>query len=197
MKDIKVKITFTEEVLGTSPIDKEIYKTYVASKAPDAKSMKEEVEAFGIDEVADKPRTVFGTNSDGELIFWNYQIKGFFKDACGMLRKVSTSKSSKLTSYKKVIDGLVFVEPRQIEIENIVDVGNCERPLRASTPQGDRVAIAVSDTVNSGATLTFTVHLMQESLEGALLEWLDYGKWRGLGQWRNSGKGTFTYEILS
>lgn len=28
------------------------------------------------------------------------------------------------------------------------------------------------------------------------MEWLDYGKLRGLGQWRNSGKGRFTYEIL-
>lgn len=28
------------------------------------------------------------------------------------------------------------------------------------------------------------------------MEWLDYGKLRGLGQWRNSGKGRFTYELL-
>ena len=68
--------------------------------------------------------------------------------------------------------------------------------MRASTPQGERVAIAVSDTINAGATLTFTIILLNDDLEDIIVECLDYGKLRGLGQWRNSGKGTFTYEIL-
>ena len=28
------------------------------------------------------------------------------------------------------------------------------------------------------------------------LECLDYGKLRGIGQWRNSGKGRYTYELI-
>ena len=35
-----------------------------------------------------------------------------------------------------------------------------------------------------------------DRLQKLVLEWLDYGKLRGLGQWRNSGKGRFTYELL-
>ena len=27
-------------------------------------------------------------------------------------------------------------------------------------------------------------------------EWLDYGRVRGIGQWRNSGKGRFTWEEI-
>jgi hypothetical protein len=27
-------------------------------------------------------------------------------------------------------------------------------------------------------------------------EWLNYGRVRGLGQWRNSGKGKFYWELL-
>lgn len=196
MVEIKVKLTFTEEILGTSPTDPEIYKTYVASKAPDAKSMEEEVEAHGIDEVTDKARTVFSTNKDGELILWDYQMKGFFKDACGMLRNVKGTESSKIKAYKKYIDGLVFVTPRQIEFDNITEIGDCQRPLRVPTPQGERNAIAVSDTINAGATLTFTVKILKDDLYDTVIEWLDYGQLRGLGQWRNSGKGTFTYEIL-
>lgn len=196
MKEIKVKLTLTEEILGTSPADPEIYKTYVASKAPDAKKMEEEVETHGVDEVIDKARTVFSTNKDGEAILWDYQIKGFFKDACGMLRNVEGTKSAKIKAYKKYIDGLVFVTPRQIEFENIIDIGDCQRPLRVPTPQGERNAIAVSDTINAGATLTFTVKILKEDLYDTVIEWLDYGQLRGLGQWRNSGKGTFTYEIL-
>lgn len=32
MKELKVKITFTEEVLGSQCADKEIHRTYIASK---------------------------------------------------------------------------------------------------------------------------------------------------------------------
>lgn len=34
-----------------------------------------------------------------------------------------------------------------------------------------------------------------DAYEAALLEWLDYGILRGLGQWRNSGKGRFSYVV--
>ena len=36
MEVMKVKVTFTEEVLGTASADKEVHRTYIASKAPDA-----------------------------------------------------------------------------------------------------------------------------------------------------------------
>lgn len=45
MQEIKVRLTFTEEILGTAAADKEIHKTYIASLAPNAPSKKEEVEA--------------------------------------------------------------------------------------------------------------------------------------------------------
>lgn len=197
MKEINVRVTFTEEILGTSPSDPEVYKQYVASKSEDAAKIEEEVAAHGVDEVVDKARTVFPKNANGELIYWDYQLKGFFKDAVGMLRNVKGNACSKLTAYKKKIDGLVFITPRQIEFENITDIGDCQRPLRAQTAQGERIAIAVSDTINAGATLTFKVILLQDDLEPIITECLEYGRLRGLGQWRNSGKGTFLYDILN
>lgn len=42
MQEIKVRLTFTEEILGTAAADKEIHKTYIASLAPNAPSKKEE-----------------------------------------------------------------------------------------------------------------------------------------------------------
>lgn len=50
MKRINVRITFLEEVLGTASANEELHATYIASKAPDAKSKEEEVEALGIAE---------------------------------------------------------------------------------------------------------------------------------------------------
>lgn len=193
MKEIKVKLTFLEEVLGTASADKEIHDTFIASKAPDSPSRKEEIEALSVEEVIEKSMTVFPRNADGKPIFWDYQIKGFFKDACGMLRKVPDSASSKIKAYKKEIDGLIFVKEREIPIIFDGEIGSCQRPLRAQTAQGERVALANSETVPAGSTIEFTIQLMCDTHEKAVREWLDYGVFRGIGQWRNSGKGKFEW----
>ena len=197
MKNIKVRITFLEEVLGTASADPEIHANFIASNAPDAPSRKEEIEAVGVEEVTEKSMTVFPRGKDGQPIFWDYQIKGFFKDACGMLRKVPDSKSSKIKAYKKEIDGLIFVEQREIPIQFEGEIGNCQRPLRAQTAQGERVALANSETIPAGATIEFSILCMVDSHVAAVREWLNYGELRGIGQWRNSGKGRFKWEEVS
>lgn len=196
MKEIKVKLTFLEEVLGTASADKEIHDKFIAANAPDAPSRKEEIEALGVEEVIEKSMTVFPRNADGKPIFWDYQIKGFFKDACGMLRKIPNSASSKIKAYKKEIDGLIFVKEREIPIIFDGEIGSCQRPLRAQTAQGERVALANSETVPAGSTIEFTIQLMCDTHEKAVREWLDYGVFRGIGQWRNSGKGKYEWEEL-
>ena len=196
MKKIKVKLTFTEEILGTANATTTIHDEYIASKAPDAKSREEEIAALGVAEVVEKSMTVFPTLEDGTPFLWDYQVKGFFKDACGVLKKVSGTASSKIKAYKKEIDGLVFVEERKIPYEFKGGMGECQRPLRASTPQGERVALAHSETVPAGATVEFTIVILKDDMETAVREWLDYGKLRGIGQWRNSGKGRFEWEEI-
>ena len=37
---------------------------------------------------------------------------------------------------------------------------------------------------------------MSDEHTKAVIEWLEYGYFRGIGQWRNSSKGRFCYEIL-
>ena len=105
------------------------------------------------------------------------------------------TKSGKLKAYKKIIDGLVFVTPRKIPIMFDGKVGSCQRPLRAMTAQGERVALANSESVPIGAYIDIKISLLDPALEGVVLEWLDYGQLRGIGQWRNSGKGRFSYEL--
>lgn len=196
MRELKVKITLLEEMLGTASADPNIHEEFIASNAPDAPSREEEIEALGVDEVVERQKTIFPKDENGDPILWDYQIKGFFKDSCGSLRKVKEMHSSKIKAYKKEIDGLIFVEPRKIKIEFDGKIGSCQRPLRAQTAQGERVALANSETVPAGATCEFTVVCLSESHMNAVKEWLDYGKYRGLGQWRNSGKGRFTWEEI-
>ena len=110
--------------------------------------------------------------------------------------KAATTESGKLKAYKKIIDGLVFIEPEYIPLRFDGEPTVCQRPLRAQTAQGERVALAMSEQVPKGTTCEFTIQIFDASLEKAVIEWLDYGAFRGIGQWRNSGKGRFTYEIL-
>lgn len=98
MKELKVRITFTEEVLGSQCADKEIHRTYIASKSPDAPSREDEVATLGVDAVEEKSMTIFHKYEDGKPFVYDYQIKGMFKDSCGMLRKVKGSESSKKKS---------------------------------------------------------------------------------------------------
>lgn len=207
MKTIRVKLTTTEGMLGTSPFNEEIYRDFIGSKSPDAATVEEEVAALGADAVTEKGMTGFPRDEQGRPFLYDYQVKGFFKDACSMLNRVGgkdesgkkkkLNESSKLTAFKKVIDGMIFVAPRQIPIDFGGKVQLCQRPLRAQTMQGERVALAISEEVPAGASLTFDITVLDEAHLPAVREWLDYGALRGLGQWRNSGKGRFTWEELS
>lgn len=197
MKELKIRITFTEEVLGTSSNNPEIHDEFIASKAPDAPSRAEEVEALGVDEVVEKSMTVFPKLEDGTPFVWDYQIKGFFKDTCGALRKVTGSLSSKIKAYKKEIDGLVFVKERKIPFQNYGKIGECQRPLRGQTAQGERIALAHSETIPADSYIDLTIVCLKDDMMKAVKEWLDYGKFRGLGQWRNSGKGRFEWQEIN
>ena len=195
MKILKVKVTMFEEILGTASANPEIHREFIASNAPDAPSMEEEVAAIGAEEVFEKGMTVFPKDEDGNPIAWDYQWKGFFKDACGALRKVPKSECGKIKAYKKEIDGLIFPEPRMIPIKFDGELGICQRPLRGQTAQGERIALASSESIPAGATMEFAIKLLLPDHEKAVLEMLDYGQLRGFGQWRNSGKGRFWSEV--
>lgn len=198
---MKVKLTFMEEALGSTPAREDLLREYIASKAPDAASTEEEVAARGVDAVADERMTVFPRLADGRPMYWDYQIKGFLKDAWQMLNRAGKAgyaggkACAGVKAYKKVIDGLIFVYPRQIPIElHGLRMDTCERPLRAATPQGERVSIAKSETVPEGSTLEFEIVCLDPALEACVVECLNYGEMRGLSQWRNSGKGRFSWE---
>lgn len=76
------------------------------------------------------------------------------------------------------------------------EVGELQRPLRAETAQGARVALAHSETVPVGTKQEFIVKLLKDDLVPLVREWLDYGELHGTGQWRNASFGRFCWEEL-
>ena len=211
MKMLKIRWTFLEGILGTSTANPDIYYDYLASKAPTEEAAMEEgsvIAGLSVDDNFAKAMTIFPKMEDGTPYQYDYQVKGYFKDSCGMLNRLSgkdpttgkksksSNESGKIKAYKKIIDGNIFVFPRRIPIVSEEPITICQRSLRAATAQGERISLAASEEIAAGATMTFWVLSMSDEYVPAIKEWLDYGILRGTGQWRNSGKGRFTYEIL-
>lgn len=242
MDSIKVEIRLMDSSLGLNPSDKNLLSRYIASKAPDAPSREEEIAAYGEDEVIQKattifPRGYFEVSENGQHLidslwrkaggrgyvdpkvderhpfFWNYQIRGFFKDSCGLLSKAAYGRSAETTAYKKVIDGGIFVEPRRVAITLpevwIDDDGEditpddfdklpvLERRIKRPSPTGEQVALASSEIIPAGSTMKFAIRFTDPKSRELVYEWLNYGTEHGLGAWRNSGRGVFQWRLLN
>ena len=206
----KYRIVFTEPVLGTATQNPDLYREFLAKDVPEPnkdKKTEEEVATLpDVDEELEKATTAFHRN-DGEPIFFDYVLKGFFKEACGSLQRIAgdTAKlygSGKLKAYKKQIDGLVFVFPRQIVIhppegKNEVEITELTRPLRAQTAKGERIALACSEQIPAGCWVEFEIECLNPTiLEPLIEEWLDYGRLRGIGCWRNASYGRFNWKEI-
>ena len=59
MKELNVRITFKQGILGTLTGDKDVYKNFIASKSPDASTLEEEVANLGEEAVIEKGKTIF------------------------------------------------------------------------------------------------------------------------------------------
>lgn len=197
MKNLRTRITFTEGLLGTKSFDKEIVEEFIASKNPKGAQDDElsAVDNFDIADEVKKYSTGFSRNDKGEPIIWDYQIKGFFKDAIGMLNRTKPA-TSKVKAYKKVVDGLIFPEPRQIVLNLKGELEWCSRPIRIDGPNGPQTALVRSEEAPIGTTVDVDIKCLDDKVINIVKECLDYGALRGLGQWRNSGKGRFTWEEL-
>lgn len=213
MAKYHVKLTLTEPMLGSAPADATVYEQFIAAKrikkgvAPAAliDSRKENQEAIVAEELALLPKTEGNVSvfrrKGGNLVMMDFQIRGFLKEAAEAIDGVWGSKSK--------IDKWMFVFPRIIPImregkplSKPSDQNN-ERPLRADTMQGPRVALASSEEVAEGVTLDFDILVLPlgendkklKMTKERIVSWLDYGAFNGLGQWRTGSYGRFTYEI--
>jgi hypothetical protein len=196
---LKVRVTFTTPLLATNPNDQEIYTQFIAKEASD-ESRKEEIERLGVDEVIERGMTVFLRDKEDPSIplLKDYTWLGYLKSRAKALAKIPGSSLKGASAYIKEVNDLIKVTPRfqPLILPEGGAIETLERPLRAETAQGDRVALAKSETVPEGTTCEVTFRA--ERIEGMnyIIDCLNYGKEHGTGQWRNAGFGRFTYEVL-
>ena len=117
------------------------------------------------------------------------------------------TKTSKATAYIKTVDNFVFVFGPYRDRERVLPLympmdldllaTDCQRPLRAQTMRGERVALAHSEEAPAGTYFECTIECLRDADMALVREWLDYGRYKGIGQWRNSGLGRFRWEEVA
>lgn len=199
----KITIEFTERLLGTLSGNRDAATEFILAKHPNGHAADEDEALVNGEEVLEKTTTFFPADGKGPFL-WDYQIKGFLKEAMecvvdsGQYTKEEL-KPAGLSLYgptcRRRFDRLVFVGPRKIylNLPRGESLGFWERPLRAQTMKGERVSLARSQTAPAGTTITFEIETLNPKLDPYIAECLDYGKFRGIGQWRNSGAGRFIW----
>ncbi len=187
----KLKVTFTTSLLGTQP-QKEVATEYITSKVADANGGLPEDELATLPEELEKGTTAFH-KLDGQPIFYDYQVKGFLKDAGQVFNGLRNVKA-----LRSKVDNLVFVAPRQIAIHlpDGAAITFLERPLRAMTAQGPRTGLARSEEIPAGAWFECALEVYAGPISEPLLrDLLSYGARKGMGQWRNGGHGKFVFAL--
>lgn len=187
---MKIELTFTEPLLATCSGNKEIATEFILSKRDEGEA-EDEAESLPEEEI-EKSSTVFMRFEDGTPFLWDYQIKGFLKNAAGILNRTLPAEE-KFRAHKKIIDGLIFIKPRKIPIFLSGNITILERPLRGQTAQGERIALARSESAPAGSKIEIEIICLDKKLEEPVKLWLNYGRWLGLGQWRSASFGRFEW----
>lgn len=183
-----VRIKLIDKLLGTIPKDRNIYKTYIASKSPTPDDFAEAEDVAGTEE---KGWTTFLKDDEG-LYIMNYMILGFLKESGNFLKE-----QVKVKNLRSKLENSVFIAPRHIHF-GISEVHGCiERPLRGQTAQGQIISLLRSDYINEGWIIDFQITLIRnKEVDADVLKFLfEYGEFKGLGQFRNGSYGRF--ELVS
>lgn len=206
MKEIKVRITFIEDLIRTSTNDKDVYRKYIVPKEPDPIAIEDEYT---------ETTTAFPRTEEGKPFLYDYQLKDFFKETCSFrecLKGTSIDELIFIKERKSIIDlsgdirSYNEIKSRYNEIigtiENmrrLISLLGCECPNTDDENQklqGEKIPL--SEAVPAGSTITFTVQCMVDAGEQLVRDCLDCGLYQGFGQCRRHlplfHQGRFVWE---
>ena len=210
---VPVRMEFLTDLLGSAPMNKELFLKYQDTKKVKARKHQppeeialQESGPVEVDTIPEMEDHLTGFPRDpvtGELFLYNYVVKGFLKNAAACVPlpadHVAQNPKAKLKLETQIIRWC-FVRPRQLFLGVTAPTDILERPLRAMTMQGPRVTLAASERmqVEGIATPALSVACEVVILPGyhvltpaAILDLLAYGEYQGLGQWKTGGYGQF------
>lgn len=225
---MEIELTFTEPLLGSMSGNRDLHEEFIASKAPTVAKAQKEVAAikpngtgngeqavadYDVEEQVAKAMTVFGADDHG-LFIWDYQMKGHIKEQILALIELGEPcvKGLSKWTYKRAVNFFVHIVPRYIYLLDLS--GNhwlsapsrLQRPLRAETQMGERIALASSQMLPVGTSCRFQVQIISGENQKKNLAvispetikaCLEFGSLKGTGQWRSGGYGRYTWRELS
>lgn len=207
--EAKFELRGISPILGSIALDPEVYNEYFLSKTKTSEELQRAIEDMKDvrpqEDVAEVKATGFYRDENGNFILKEYQVKGFLKEAARCLKD-----QLGLVAPVSKIDNFVFIRETNLVIHTstggtVTQADEIlERPLRALTAQGPRVALAYSEMVKDWS-IEFTLRVLQNEGSkksiamdmGVIEELFEYGSMKGLLQWRNGGYGKFAYKRIS
>lgn len=190
-------------ILGAQAANPKVHSEFIAAKAAKQEKGEKQTAMLPEENLETKGLTVF-LRDDGVLCLADYVIKGFLKEALGVIKS-----QVKIGSPATKVDNLILVEPEYLHFTRngkpVTEADEIfERPLRAMTMQGPRVSVSASEIIRPDWELEFTLTLVDNEMtaKSVALTWnvieeaLNYGAIKGLGQWRNGRNGRFTWETV-
>lgn len=196
-KEYRVKLQFTNELMGGTPKNPELIRDWLEAKgAPDIEANAQEIEA-SIE--ASEQRSWCGFQSqDGQgLCMRGYHVKAHIKDCANILKDMLGIKALR----SKVADRCYVMED-YIPLAAKEPSGFFEHPVRVMTAQGPRSALKRTDYVNK-PLITFrlrmlAVEIIPKTPNGDLLDTIfEYGGIHGMGSDRGMGFGRYKVEEIT
>jgi len=201
---LRVRLSYTEPVLGGIPKDPKIVKAWIDAqnkekveeeRAKIAEATIEDLEEAASEKEA-KGWTTFRKDEKG-IYFPAYYFIAMLKEAANINKDILGIKNfkSKFVERVYVMNRRVYPDPLKPKEDGIY-----ERPVRAMTMQGPRVSLKKSDYIED-----FSVNLMFRCLHDPgkngfetdiLVKLLEYCRYAGFGENRPQGFGTFEIDHI-
>lgn len=113
-----VKMWFIQPLLGSLPGSEKLRTEWIASKAPDAATMEDELLQTSVEHLIDRGTNVFARRSKtGNPTLMAYTIRGYYKEAVTAFKRSLGNGSSFCTNHKTKIAGNVVLRPNYIDLQ--------------------------------------------------------------------------------
>lgn len=214
-----IRLFFISPILGTAPSPNVLMQFYSKKQMEEYAKAYKDIQKLHTDireiqekaytpefytvpeEDDDTKKTYFRRDEEG-IYIPNFMVKGFLKEAGNTFKEQLGIKNM-----RNKINKFLFVFPNKIRLYRNGEIireadGDFVRPLRASTPKGERISIVRSEIIDADESNPVETDIIEIVLFGSEIGkedievLLDYGQFMGISQFRNGGFGRFEWDYM-